>query len=369
MSKAKALEMIRRIPIFIILFLCVLRVDAKESITAVPDDKTTQGMPVEFMRFQAMEKESNYGENWLFFIQQEDGTHFYSMLTITNVGLHTYDCYVNLAFVPAGGTLTKIHKEYRRDKLKASTEIYDVKIAKNRAWGTPPNFHLKIREDNFKADLDFHSELPSYRAGSGKILIGKNKKECGYGINAPRARASGSITVGDKRYSINGHGYHDHEWQTIKATEFSRGGCYLLVWHDDLTIILQDTYLKDAYGGGKLQLGLVGKGGKILAENNRYTMDITTTKKDKPSGYEWPDTIIIDFASDNVKVTGTVQATSVIQNMDMLAELSWPIRFFIRAFVSNPWLHRTWATYDLQVTIGGETQQITGETIPGALYY
>lgn len=369
MSNAKAWDMIKRIPIFMILALSLLRVNAAEPITAVPDDKTTQGMPVEFMRFQALEKESNYGENWLFCIQQEDGTHFYATLTVTNVGFHTYDCYVNLAFAPAGGPLTKIHKEYRRDKLKASTTVYNVRIGKNRVWGTPPDYHLKIREDNFKADLDFHSELPAYREGSGKVLVGKNKKECGYGINAPRARASGSITIGGKSYTINGHGYHDHEWQTIKATEFSRGGLYLLLWHDDLTLILQDTYLKDAYGGGKLQLGLVGKGGKILAEASRYTMDITKTRKDNLSGYEWPETIEIDFSSGGVRVTGTVQATSVIQNMDMLAELSWPIRFFIRTFVSNPWLQRTWATYDLKVTVGSETRQITGKTIPGALNY
>ncbi len=341
---------------------------AAESVKAADVKTTNSGMPVEFLRFQALEKESDYGENWLFFVQQKDGTNFYATLTITNVGFHTYDCYVNVGFAPVGKPFVKVHKEYRRDKLRASKDVFDVAIAANRAWGAPPTYHLKINEDGFKADIAFDAELPPYRVGNGKIPVPNTKKEYAYGINTPRAHATGSITTGGVTYAIDGLGFFDHEWQTAKVSNFSNGGFYVLLWHDDLTIILQDTFLK-GNAGKKIQLGLVGKGNRIVAESQNYMMEIAKKGKDPDSGYEWPQTVKVEFAAGDVQVTGTLKTTAVIQNMDMLAELSWPIRVFVRTFVSNPWARRTWASYDLNVTIAGKRQHITGNTIPGALYY
>lgn len=353
-----------------IIFLAVCCAVAHASVLPNGDRRTTDTMPIEFLRWQALENESDYGENWSFFVQQKDGSNFYGTFTVTNVGFHTYDCYVNLGFADAAGKLTKIHKEYGRDKLKASKNVFDVAIAGNRAWGAPPEIHLKMNEDNVKANLTFISELPPYRLGDGKIILDKkDKKVDAYGINMPRAHATGTVSVGDQNYAIDGIGFSDHEWQTAKVTNFLRGGIYLLIWHDDLTIILQDTYLKGDDAGKKLQLGIVGKSGKIVAESQHYAMDVTRKAKDKSSGYEWPEAIAVNFDANNVKVTGTLQTVAVVQNMDMLAELSWPIRFFIRTFVSNPWLRRMWANYDLNVTIDGKTRHIAGKTIPGAIYF
>lgn len=344
--------------------LCLAPIHAAQA-----DNKTSNTMPIEFLRWQALEDESDYGENWSFFIQQKDGSHFYATFTITNVGFHTYDCYINLGFADASGKLTKIHKEYRRDKLKASKEVFDVAIADNRVWGAPPEIRLTMREDNMKADIKFTSELPPYRLGDGKVQFDKKtKKEHAYGINMPRAHATGTVSVGGQIYAIDGVGFCDHDWQTAKVTDYSRGGVYILLWHDDLTIILQNTYLKGE-NAKTFQLGLIGKNGKIIAESQSFTVDVVSKTKDKSSGYEWPELINVDFAANDVKVTGTLQTIGVVQNMDMLAELSWPIRFFIRTFVSNPWLRRTWANYDLNVTIDGKTRRITGKTIPGALYF
>ncbi len=355
-----------RILTLLILVFLVTQIEAAKPLLEF-DGETTEGIPVEFMRFQAREKEPDYGENWYFSAQQKDGSCLFASLTVSNVALNTYDSYVNVAFKPAGGSLIKIHKEYPRAQLEASTEVYDVKIGSNRAWGAAPDYHLQIEEGDFKADLLFRSELPAYRYRDGVVRIGG--KEYAYGINAPSAHATGTVSVGENTYAVDGKGFHDHGWQTLKVTEFSKGGLFLKIWHDDLTIILQDLYLKDGYGQKKVQNGLIGKGGKILASSDNYSLETTKTQKDKESGYEWPKTITVDFDSNGVKVTGTVRTVATIQRMDMLAELKWPIQVFIRTFVSNPWLYRLRGRYDLNVTINGETQHITGETMPGLLYY
>lgn len=339
---------------------------AAEPTFAFSDGGTS--VPIEFMRFHPLEKEGDYGENWFFFAQQDQGACFYATLTITNIGLGTFDGYLNLAFDPPEGAPTILHREYGRKALKASDKTYDVKIGNNRAWGEPPEYHLKIDEGNFKADLTFTAQMPSYRRGDGKVVI-RGKKEYAYGINAPRAHATGSIVAGGKRYAIDGRGYHDHGWQTIKMTDFSNKGYFLRFWHDDLTFIFQDFYLKENYGGGKLQLGLVGQGDRVIAESDHYTFDMTRGKKDKASGYDIPEVFAINFKTDDVQVSGTLRVTRVMQSMDMLAALSWPVRQFIRAFISKPWMYRLRARYDLAVTRGGETRRIEGDAIPGVLYY
>jgi predicted secreted hydrolase len=243
-----------------------------------------QGMPLDFMSFHPLTQESGYCENWNFYVQGEDGTLFSASLAITNLGLHTFDCTINATLAPRGQQPTVVHKEYRRRALKASTANYDVRIGGNRAWGAPPLYHLRLREDTIQADLDFSAELPPYRRGDGTIRLGTDGKMIfATGMLTPRARVHGTVNIGGQTHTIEGSGYHDHTWQTIKMTDLAQRSSVLRLWDGDLTLVLQDMDLTDTYGGAKLQVGLLGQGNRIVATSSHYTFEPQRMEKEPGS--------------------------------------------------------------------------------------
>lgn len=335
------------------------------------DGPTTSGIPIDFMRFHNLEKSKNYGESWYFFVQNDDGAIFFASLAVTNLGLHTFDSTLNATFVPPGGKPIKVHKEFSRKQLKASSSAYDVQIGPDRAWGAPPEYHLTIDEKEFKADLTLQADLPPFRRGDGLVRIGKGgaRGEYGYGINAPRARARGTVTTGGTTYTLAGAGYHDHSWQTLKLTDIVRKTVSLRLWNGALTLDLQDHYLKDASGSGRIQVGLVGRDGKIIATSGAYALTLSEMKKIKGSPYEYPGRMELDFSAGPVRITGTLTVAEPFQSLDMLQDLSWPVRMAVRAFYGRPWIYRMRARYDLTVTIDGKSEKIQGEAIPSMVYY
>lgn len=343
---------------------------AAEGLT-VFSGPSTPGIPADFMGFHNLEKEKNYGENWYFFVQDEGGALFFASLTITNLGLHTFDSILNATFVPPGGAPIKVHKEFGRKELKVTSGAFDVQIGRNRAWGAPPEFHITLDEKEMKADITLSAELAPYRRGDGLVRLGSGgaSRFFGYGINAPRAQARGSVSAGGKTFTISGVGYHDHSWQTCKMTDIARKAVSLRLWNGGVTIDLQDQYLKESYGGGRISVGLVGRAGKIVAESTDYSLNLLEMKKFKGSPYEYPGRIDLNLVSGNVRVNGTLKVTEVFQSLDMLQDLSWPVRMAVRAFYGRPWTYRMRARYNLEVTIDGKTEMIQGEAIPSMLYY
>jgi hypothetical protein len=203
--------------------------------------KPDQDMSAAFMSFHPLEHESSYTEDWNFYVQSEDGTLFSASLAVTNLGLHTFDCMVNATLAPRGRPPIVLHKEYRRNALQASTANYDVRIANNHAWGASPLYHLELREDNLKADLEFRAELPPYRRGDGTIWLDpQGKKMFATGMLTPLAHVRGTITADGQTYTIKGPGFHEHTWQTIKMTDLARQSSVLRLYDGDLTLILKD---------------------------------------------------------------------------------------------------------------------------------
>lgn len=361
--------------IVLVILLAALSSGRHEARAAEPirvyEGPAAPGIPIEFMRFHNLEKAKNYGESWYFFVQNDDGAIFFASLAVTNLGLHTFDSTLNATFVPPGGKPVKIHKEFGRKELKASATDYDVQIGRDRAWGAPPEYHLTIDEKEMKADVTLSAGLPAFRRGDGLVRVGKGgaRGEYGYGINAPCARASGTVTVGGTAYTLAGAGYHDHSWQTLKMTDIARKTVSLRLWHGGLTLDFQDHYLKDGYGGGKVQVGLVGRDGKIIAELGAYALTLSDMKKVKGSPYEYPGRMELDFNAGGVRAAGTLTVDEPFQSLDMLADLSWPVRMAVRAFYGRPWVYRMRAHYELTVTIDGKSEKIQGEAIPSMVYY
>jgi hypothetical protein len=317
------------------------------------------------------EKNGDYGESWFFMDRTADGGTMFAMLSITNLGLHTYDGICDVSYYSADGKTHSMHKELRRDDIVASTAKMDTKIGKNRTWVEGDTYRFKVDEAEMKLDLIYRAQVPAYQFGGGHIRFYADKSvDWGMGIMAPRAAVAGSLTVDGKTYDMAGLGYSDHSYTTIKLPTMLSRWITLRLYDPKYTFIVHDQKLGDKFGGTANRFGLLGTADSMVGASRSFTYEPVTWRKDEKSGYKMPTEFQVEFKAGGSTVRGTVKEERFLESIDVLSQVSWPVRTLIKAFYSKPYLMRYLVHYELDVTNAeGTTEHIAGLATAEANFY
>lgn len=315
------------------------------------------------------EDNGDYGESWFFYVQTDDGGALFAMLSITNLGLRTFGTTCDINYYAADGKVYDFHKETDRTAITASTAKMDTKIGNARVWGGGGEYHFTVDEPEIKMNFTLQNLLPSYKFGNGAVKFYEDKSaEWTLGINAPAAKSSGSITIGGKTFDLKGHGYHDHGWATIKLPSFVRKWFTFRALDEKLSLVLHHQYLTDNFAKENIRFGLFGKDGNIEASSRNFLY--TPKKWRTESGFKIPTELEITMNAGGYKINGTVTEKRFLAAVDVLGQISWPIRMAIKAFYTNPYLIRYLGQYEIDVTDkDGNVEHFSGTSLLEANYY
>jgi predicted secreted hydrolase len=91
-------------------------------------------------------------------------------------------------------------------------------------------YHISLAIDDCNADLYFHSITQGFKI--------ETEKES-WTVAVPKAKITGTIKYGDKKLSVNGIGYHDHNWNytIMSAITYGKGWYWGKIKSDTFTII------------------------------------------------------------------------------------------------------------------------------------
>jgi len=327
-------------------------------------ETSERGVPPSFQAWHAnFEHVGDYGESWLFIVQNPDGGAVFVLLAVTNLGLRTFDGTVDVQLYTADGRGFSAHHEYRRDAIEGSTEKMDITIGGAHAWGGGDAYHLVIDEPDVKLRLDLANELPSFRFGDGKVTFYADRSaEWTQAINVPRGKATGSVTIGGLTVAIDGVGFNDHGWATIKLPTFLTQWTSLRVFDPRYTLVLHSQRFTEKFGGGDNKFGLLGAGDRLVGSTTSFVLD---PSRPRPvEGGQMPTRLDVAVETGGYQVVGTITELRFQQSIDVLGSISLPVRVAIKAFYSAPYLMRYAARYDLDVTDDkGVTEHITGECL------
>jgi len=323
---------------------------------------STTGVPPSFQAWHPeFEKDGDYGETWFFVSQGDDGGAVFAMLSITNLGLRTFDGSVDVQYYGPDGQVHVAHHEVRRDRIEAATDHMDVTVGTSRAWADGDTYHLAIDQDDVSMRLDMTRQLPAWRPGDGFIRYGDGDHQA-LGIHVPRGRSSGSLTIDGQTFDLAGTGYHDHSWATIKLPSAMKRWDSLRLYHPRYTLVLHEHGLTNKYGGGTNQFGILGLDGRIVAEARSFTYAGSAPRKVKGGQMATELDVLVD--ADGWRVEGTIVEERYQDSVDVLGQLSLPVRLAIKAFYTNPFLHRYVGHYELDVTDpSGTTEHISGSCL------
>jgi hypothetical protein len=308
----------------------------------------------------AFERNKDYAEVWFMMVDADDGAVLFASLMITNLGLKTFGGIIDMQFYPADGSKHYLHKELNRDRVKASTTKMDVTIEKARVWRDQAGYHLRLRYEEMDIDLDIVNKMPSVLFGNGKVSFFEDKSaEWGLGIDVPYGKASGNLEAGGKLYSLKGNAYQDHGYATIKTPDFVREWRTLRIYKGDIGLALHHQLLTKRFGGRDHRFGVFSADGKTNMPLYGIELEPTAVRKHR-TGYEIPTAYALFAKAEGYTITGQLEEARFLDDVDVLGQVSWPVRMLIKAFYADPYIFRSVFDYDLDI-IGPDNRKTTIE--------
>lgn len=332
------------------------------------------GEPGVTPRFQAwhteFEDNGSYGESWFYMLRTDEGGVLFALFSITNLGLRTFDGTYEVDYYAPDGQHYNVHKEYTREQVKASTEKMEVSIGTARTWGGGNDYHVRVDDPAVKLAFDIVNILPPYKFGDGALKFREDKSEAWWiAMNTPCGRTSGNLTIGGKSFKLEGFGYHDHAWSNIKVPTFVSQWYTLRVLEADFAVVLHDQALSKTFGSAHNRFGVLGVDGKLVAGTRNFQLE-PKAKRKVASGFNIPSEYALLINANGYKVTGTIKEDRFLAAIDVLGQVSWPIRMAIKAFYTNPYFHRYTGKCELDVTDkAGNQRHISGTAVLEANFF
>jgi hypothetical protein len=316
------------------------------------------------------ETNNSYAETWFFMVQTKQGGVLFVTLSISNLGMRTFDGACDVRFYAASGDRYDAYAQYRRKDISGARDHLDLTIGPNRLVSNGRTYHLKINEEKLQLDMTMINVLPEFQFGNGRVLFYRDRSAAwNIRFNAPRAATTGTITVAGKTLRLDGDGYHDHIWSTIKLPTFADKWYSLRLYDKRFSIILHQIHLTDKFGGGKICAGIIGDKDRLIPFR-RFSYQPLKWRKDETSGLPIPEALALSIKKDGYTIDGTIEEARFLDSIDVLGRLSWSTRALIKTFYTRPYLVRYQAWCDIQLTDNsGARHPISGLGVVGSNFY
>lgn len=308
-----------------------------------------------------LERDGDYAETWLVVAQPGAGGLLIATFFVTNLGLRTFDGGYDLTWYGADGRPVSGHREVHRAEIAGAARGLDLRLGAARLVGDERGVSVELADPDMSLSLRLAPRLPPVQHGDGRIAL-DDGKVLHHGFQVPRAAVSGTLRAGAATVTLDGEGFADHLWATVKLPSLLERFQTLRVLDPRFTLVLYEQVLARRYGGATVRFGLLGKDGTVLAPLRDFTYTVARTRREPVSGLELPTEIVVDAAGGGWRVRGSVVESRFLEAADMLGRLSWPVRSAIAIFYARPFSLRYLGHYRLEVTDpDGSTTTIEGD--------
>jgi hypothetical protein len=196
----------------------------------------------------------NAYEWWYFDIHNHDGSVVNGTLTPQS----------GLGFTRRSGPLTSRstlgfnRNNVQRDKtdilpyeqFHAATDRTDVQAGGLRMWGDFETLYIKGTVGDHEIDVTFKQTAMPFRPGNGYMLLGSKEKFQGWLNPFPSSHATGWIKIAGETITIDGDGYHDHDYGNVPIAEGYRGWFWARPSFGRYATLAIEVQIGERLGGG-----------------------------------------------------------------------------------------------------------------------
>lgn len=275
-------------------------------------------------------------ELWWFDAQTDDGiviiANFHLGFLVNGLGDNPF---VELMVYLPGESPVYEKQVFTWDDFRANPSVLDLSVGPNRLNGNYPVYSIKCKTKRISMDLKFEAVFISGRMEPDTIDF-SDGTYLGWLVPMPRAEVSGSINVGEKKFTINGYGYHDHAWGNISVTRTLKGWNWFRFHDKDITIMFADYYLTDSYDRNNIPLLMIFYKEKPVVITDKV---IVSSSGKYPSAQmrHVPDASFkIEILDEDAQGHITLTPDKIVHYHDFLDESSWFVRTMAHIFYGYP---------------------------------
>ena len=168
----------------------------------------------------------------------------------------------------------KIHKEASDERgkvIRASRDKCDVWIKDNYIrYSDDGHYELHLTIDDIRFECTMTPRLPMWRPGTGYTYFGEAKeKYMAWFVAVPAADLSAKLAIGKDVKTLQGRGYHDHNWGNEGMHKLLNHWYWARVVFDDYCFIASDTVAEKEYGYTRVPAFMLAKDGKVIDDNEK----------------------------------------------------------------------------------------------------
>ncbi|MBU3180321.1 lipocalin-like domain-containing protein [Clostridium psychrophilum] len=215
-------------------------------------------------------------EWWYFDAKYSDGTKvvviFYTKNGFDVRGLANPTASLEITF-PNGKKVLKHISEEKGQKIRASRDQCDVKIAQSSIKYLKGNYLIHFIDDDVEYTCTMKPKLPMWRPGTGHWYYGKNQEYYfAWIVPQPSADVRATLKACGETFELTGGGYHDHNWGNTHMRKLMNHWYWCRVNVGPYTIIACDIITEKKYGYARLPVMMIAKDGIILDDNEEKTI-------------------------------------------------------------------------------------------------
>ena len=157
--------------------------------------------------------------------------------------------------------------------FRAAKDKCDVLIQDSYFREVNGSYEIYFKAENVEYNCTLKPIVPMWRPGTGYSYFGDDESLfMAWIVAVPRGEVTSMLKVGDKTMTLNGEGYHDHNWGNAPMPRIIDHWYWGRANFSGYTIIVSDVVAAKKYGYTRMPLIMIAKGNQIIADDESKTL-------------------------------------------------------------------------------------------------
>jgi hypothetical protein len=217
-------------------------------------------------------------EWWYFDAEYSNGTKvvvmFYTKNKLDVRGVSNPTASIDIT-LPDGKKITKEFSEGQGQKIRASKEQCDVKIGQSSIQYVEGKYSVQFIDGDVEYTCTMEPNISMWRPATGYTFFGEQQEyHFSWFVAQPSATVRATLKAGGQTLTLEGSGYHDHNWGNIDMNVIFNHWYWCRASIGPYTIIASDCIAEKEYDYTAVPSFILAKGG-VIVEDNEEKVSIT----------------------------------------------------------------------------------------------
>ena len=273
--------------------------------------------------------------------------------------------HVKITVTAPDGSERRVEDWVPPGRFRASEDACDVAIGNSTFRGDLRRYEVHAEAGEVVADLALEGVVPPWRPGTGKMIFGEDPGAFfGWMVAVPFGRVSGRLSIGGVAREVSGTGYHDHNYGTVVMSDVCDGWWWSRTQAGDCTVIAVELAGARRYGGTRVPLFLLARGGRHLTDDgSRMALERHDVFVHGPSGKRVEGRLVFRYRDDALDLALELARRKDLYALDLLTYLPAWKAVAARLLGVRPWYLRFLGAARLDLRAGGVAEHRETESV------